>query len=393
MSIKMSKRGTILFLLALFLTPFIIMNDYVIIPVAADLYAAFPDHESIVNFILSGPQILGVIGALLCGRMTKTNQKKIIVVAFSVFALTSIFCTAILSPIFMAAMRAVQGVAMGFVNTASVTLLAEVFVDENLRGTYMGIYNAAMAGLGAIMSYAAGILAKNHWTSVFKVYYATIPMLIIFILFLPGNTQSAEEDEVQAASAKSDKKLDGRYWLFIFSLFMFVLTYMVISYMVSVYITENNLGDSSVAGLATSLSTVLSAIMCAIFGFTYGKMKRWIAVPSWIILAIFYALMVIAPSTAMVYIASALMGGAFGNAFSWYYVECTLIVPEDKIGFSVSIVTAVQGLAMGVASYFALMKIMHTERITPIFVVLAIISVIGTVYSVVHAYSLRKEQV
>ena len=129
---------------------------------------------------------------------------------------------------------------MGFVNTAAVALLAEVFIDEKLRGMYMGIFNAAMAGVGAVMSYCAGILAIRSWESVYKIYWASVPILILFILFLP-KTDSVAESNDTAAEAKHEK-LSGHYWIF-------VLSYMVLSYMVSIYISENNLGDATLAGL------------------------------------------------------------------------------------------------------------------------------------------------
>ena len=78
MSIKMSKGKFILFVITLFLSNFIVMNDYIIIPVAANLYKVFPDQSGVVSFILSGPQILGVISALICGKITKVSKKAII---------------------------------------------------------------------------------------------------------------------------------------------------------------------------------------------------------------------------------------------------------------------------------------------------------------------------
>ena len=394
MSVKMSKGRMVLFLIALFLSNFIVMNDYVIIPVAANLYEAFPAQTGIVNFILSGPQILGVITALICGKLEKVSKKLIIIVAFGIFAISGIFGVAVESALHIAVMRAIMGACMGFVNTAAVALLAEVFVDEKLRSTYMGIFNAAMAGVGAVMSYAAGMLAIQSWESVFKVYWASVPILILFILFLPKTTAAEGADSDAAVQDEgTNNNLGAKYWVFIVSLFVFVITYMVLSYMVSVYIRENNLGDASLAGLCTSLSTILSAIMCTIFGFTYGKLKRWVVVPSWIIFALFYFLMFLHPSKGIAIAASALMGGAFGNGFSYYYTDGTIIVPRSKITLSVGIITALQGLAMGLASYFstALMNVLGTDKLTPTFLILGIISVIGAIYAVIFALSNRKE--
>ena len=104
-------------------------------------------------------------------------------------------------------------------------------------------------------------------------------------------------------------------------------------------------------------------------------------------MAIFYILMVAFPSKPTVILASTLMGDAFGNGFSYYYTDGTIIVPESRITLSVGIITALQGLAMGLATYFAtfLMHVLKTERITPTFKILGIIEIIGTVYAITAA--------
>lgn len=378
----MSKSKLVLFIVALFLSNFIVMNDYVIIPVAANIYDTFSSQIGIVNFILSGPQIIGVFGALLCGRLFgKVSKKTIILIAFSLYALAAIFGVAIENAYYMAAMRAVAGAAMGFVNTAAVALLAEIFIDEKKRSTMMGFFNAAMAGVGAIMSYAAGMLALSSWQSVYKVYWASVPILLLFVFFLPHTPP-----EVIVKEDKNIKKepIPAKYIPFIISLFVFVIDYMVISYMVSLYIVEQGIGDASLAGLCTSLSTILSATMCIAFGFTYSKLKRWTVVPSYIVFCLGYVALLLFPSKLVAIIVCTLMGGAFGNGFSYFYMDGTIIVPESQVSNSMGIITAVQGLAIGVAAYFAtgLMSIFKSETITGIFPILAIIAGIGAIYSI-----------
>ena len=72
-------------------------------------------------------------------------------------------------------------------------LIAELFDDEGARGKAMGFFNASMAGIGAVISVVAGIFAVNGWREVFKVYWISVPILILMILFIPMTPPDKEE--------------------------------------------------------------------------------------------------------------------------------------------------------------------------------------------------------
>ena len=78
-------------------------------------------------------------------------------------------------------MRALMGVAMGFIGTAMVGLIAELYMDENARSSVLGYYNGIMAGMGALFSLGAGYLALKNWHFVFLVFLVMIPVTLAVI--------------------------------------------------------------------------------------------------------------------------------------------------------------------------------------------------------------------
>ncbi len=81
-----------------------------------------------------------------------SEQKEILIGAMILFAVSAILGGAVANVYYVLVMRILVGISMGFVNAAAMALIAEVYVDEDKRGTIMGIFNATMAGTGAVIS-------------------------------------------------------------------------------------------------------------------------------------------------------------------------------------------------------------------------------------------------
>lgn len=199
MNKEMTKGRALLFLISLFLTNVAVMADMVIIPAGNGLYETF-QNDAAVNFILSGPSFIMLFSAMLCGKLMQyLSKKKILVGAMVLFAVSAILGGAVENVYYVLAMRVLVGISMGFVNAAAMALIAEVYVDEDKRGTIMGIFNATMAGTGAVISLIAGVFAVRSWNEVFKVYWIAVPVIVMMLFFIPmtppeGDQQAGEEE-------------------------------------------------------------------------------------------------------------------------------------------------------------------------------------------------------
>lgn len=385
MESKMSKGKMVLFLAALFLTNVAVMADMVIVPTAASLYTIFGDQVNLVNFIISGPALILIVSSLICGKLMQYLSKKTLLIAgFGLFTVASIFGGLVESAMYLAVMRALVGFSMGIINVAAIALLAETYADEEKRSRMMGLFNAAMAGIGAILGFVAGFFAAESWQSVFKVYWIAVPILVMIVLFIPKTPPEKENLEAGEKTEKLESIPKLPFIAMNLAFLFFNAIYMVVYYQIAVYVLENAIGNESVAGLMASLGTLGSLCACSLFGFTYGKLKRGAVIPSYAVLGICYAILMMQPSIVIVGITCTFMGAAYGNGFSYYYMRGTVIVPPGKISTSMGVVTAVNGLGMFISTYMSTMlqNMMSVTTVTGIMPALVGVCIVATVLSI-----------
>lgn len=385
MNKEMTKGRALLFLISLFLTNVAVMADMVIIPAGNGLYETF-QNDAAVNFILSGPSFIMLFSAMLCGKLMQyLSKKKILVGAMVLFAVSAILGGAVENVYYVLAMRVLVGISMGFVNAAAMALIAEVYVDEDKRGTIMGIFNATMAGTGAVISLIAGVFAVRSWNEVFKVYWIAVPVIVMMLFFIPmtppeGNQQAGEEEGAHTGSPYLMRQV-----MLMVSCFAYNLVYAVIYYQVSVLVAEQGYGNESIAALLSTLGTVGSCILCILFGTLYSKLKRATIIFGYAGLCISYLMLFLASSPVMAGIACTLCGASYGYGFSYFFLRCTVVVPKEKVSSSISMTTAIGGFGMFLSTYACTMlqKILGTTGIVSLLPVAIAVSGIGAVLSVI----------
>lgn len=385
MNEKMSKGRTIMFLIALFLTNVAVMADMVIIPAANGLYETF-QNDAAVNFILSGPSFLMVFSSMLCGKfMQYLSKKKILVGAMVVFAVGSIMGGAVENVYYVLGMRVLVGISMGFVNAAAMALIAEVYVDEDKRGTIMGIFNATMAGTGAVVGLIAGTFAVDSWQAVFKVYWISIPIIVLMLLFLPSTPPEGHQTVSKEEKAQRDTSYVIHQVMLMASCFAYNLIYAIIYYQVAVLVAEQGYGNESVAALLSALGTVGSCILCILFGFLYSKLKRATILVGYVGLCLSYLMLYMASGPVMAGIACTLCGASYGYGFSYFFLRCTVVVPQDRVSSSISMTTAIGGLGMFLSTYACtlLQKLFGTTGILALLPAAIAAAGIGAVLSII----------
>lgn len=389
--IEKSKVKQLLFFIAILLTNIIICTDYVIYPISYALYEAFPDQTGGVNFIISGPAVIIIFASLLVPVLLKyLSKKKLLVIGSIAFALTSIGGLLIESIPYIIVCRSVGGFCYAIANVTAMGIIADYFVDENKRASFMGIFNAAMSGIGAVMGIVAGALASSGWKNAYKTYWIAVPMILMILFFVPDMKDSGETEK-DAAQSERKKSFDmggSRFWIMMFNYIWLGMAYSIaILYFVSVYVIENGLGNEAVAGGVSSIASISSAAFCLLFGFVYGKLKVRSSIPFYVGLTAALFLMYLAPNKIVLYIAAIIGGGSFGSMFSYVYAEGSTCVPPERVDQALGIITALCGAAMFISTYFEtwLMGLLHTELVTPTFLILAIICLIVTVLEIISA--------
>ncbi len=379
MKLEMSKTKRVLCLIAIMFTSVAVMVDLAIIPIISDLYKNFGDQMNLVNFIVSGPQIIIVLASVLTTLlMRKVNKKTLLIVSGVIFTVGAVGGIAVVDPTYIAAMRALVGLGAGVLNVVAVSMIADLYEDGQTRAKITGYYNAALSLVGMVFSYAGGWMAVAFgWTSVWNIYWLAIPMLVFIILFVPSIKPAGADDEASAQAAKSATKesLGWRFW--VMEICWFVLNVVfgaTVLYFLSSYITENALGDASFSGTAAAVKSIVGFLICFAYGWISGKLGRQTNTVSCLIAAVCMIVLVIWPSQFNVLVLMTLAGCCYKISFSYAYSHGFEIVPTTRTDDATAITTAVYGLGSFVSTYYAtwIMGVMGTELVTPTWVVAAI---------------------
>lgn len=389
---KLSKGRMALVLLALFLSTSCTMGDMVIVPIASNLYEVFP-QVGLVNAIISASALVGVPFCIVGGHLTdRMNKKTLMVGGFALYTAASIFGCVYENVYYILICRLLStGVAWGLTSSAALGIIAELYEDEGKRGTVNGWYNAVMAAIGAVMSFVAGILAVSAWQHAFRTYWINIPILIMLAVFLPSMppVKKAVTDKVKVkATAGWYKDLIP----LLIEIFAVASSYYVIAYMISIYVADTGIGNEAFSGTLSSAGTICSFLANLGFGLIYTKMKKATAIPSLVLLGIGFLLMAFLPVQAVAVVACALMGAAWGIFYSFFYTECSVVVPEDRQGTAIGITSAVNGMAMFVCTYevTGLKSVMGAQSVASVFPVFAAICLAAAVYAVFHWMRVKK---
>ena len=391
---EFGKKRRFMFLAALYLATFALMGDMVLIPALNGLFERFPAATNWVNFILSGPALISVLASLITGRALRyIGKKSWLLVGFCLFSVGGIFGVAAENVRYMSFMRMLVGMGMGIVAPTSMALIAEVFTDEKRRGEMFGMYNAALGVVGAGAGLVAGFLATASWQSVFKVYWAALPVAVAIALFIPATPP--EGDTHHGGKAKSG---GGVFPLLPVAamnaaLLVFCVVYMVVYYQIAVYVIRNGIGDESMAGIFSALGTAGSTVVSLFFGRIYHRLKRASIIPSYALMALCFVILWCTRDPLSTGLSCTLMGAAFGNGYAYFMMRATVIVPPSQASTSSSIFYAVFSIGMFCSPFTVtlLQWLMGVDTLVGIMPILIAVMVASTVMSVALTL-MEKEQ-
>lgn len=397
MSVQLSKGKQILFYIAIFLTNIIVMHDYVILPIVNTLYELFPDSTAGVNFIVSGPALFALVSSLAVPYiLNHISKKKLLGITCIVFTVSSISEAAVVALPYMIFTRSVCGFCYGVVQVAAIDIMADYFTDENRRASFMGIYNASMAAVGALMGLIAGNLAVTGWKNVYHTYWLAVPMTLL-VLFCVPNLQKPLDPSADEASAvpSAGRKvpMGSKFWMMLLTFVLFSICYTPMFMMPAVYIAENGLGNEALAGLAASVGTIGSCLCCLGFGFLFRKFKARTSLISYVVLAAGLLGMYIFPDKNIFIVICTVSGGAYGMLFSYVFANGPSIVAPENISKAISFLTAGNGFAMFAGTYIVtgLMGAVPTHGIRAVTLILGIVVGVCFVIEFVNTGRMEKE--
>lgn len=338
--------------LVILLMPFAMMGDSVVVPIVPNIFEAFPDASPFLqNFIISGPMLIAIPATLICGKLAQSVSKKyLLIFAYLVSAIAGIG-TAFANTVFLfVLLRSIMGITFGFLGAACFGLIAELFEEEKERSSMMGVFNAMLAAMGVVIATASGYIALSNWHNSFFIYIASIVIVILMIFYLPATPpegkgqQEGEQNEKQRMPYLKVSALAV-------SAIVYNCLYLILFYFIAVYLQEAQLGDSSTAGIMSSIGTIGSFIAGMIFSLFYGRVKRLTPAVFFLVLGACYFVLSMDVGLVVVGIACGVSGWAYNLSMPYYFLQATTIVPPSVVTLSSGITNASIGLGCYLAPY------------------------------------------
>jgi len=376
----MTKTRKALFAVAIILGSMFPMSDLLLVPVLNNLFVDFAESPMVVNFIVSGATLTMLISSLLVGRLARFVSKKLLmIIGGTITTVCALFMYTIYDASIIAILHTFIGFGWGTLMVCSYSLITEIFPESKESSRMIGFYNAGMSIFGMILSLVGGIVAVNvpDWRSITLVYLIFIPILIMFILFIPdtGKESSTSGTETGVRDQNSPKSY---VWLLVFNAIIMGVIANVFLYYISSLMAESQIGNEAFTGSLTSVYTGVSFVVSIAFGIIYGKAKGKTNAISFVLAVLGFTLLFAIRNVPAAIVASGLIGGGYGLALSYLPTRAAGVSAPSKASTVMGLINAGFGAGTFLATYIVslLLSAMATDSY---YAVLPAIAVLGTV--------------
>ena len=296
------------------------------------------------NYVVSAPAIWMAISAFICAAlMARITKKKLLIIGIIIFGISSIFCAALADAWYFAVMRSLMGVGEGITNTVILAYIAQMYMDEKKHAQFIGIWNLFYTIFGAILSLLGGYFAYPDWTRLFVVFLPTIVVLVAVMIFLPELGLEKAPVPIQSSGTfdtAEKEKFGGLFWAFYISFLVFSLMVGFYMYFTSEYVEVTGLGSYDTTGAIMMVYTLAGAAISIFFGKIFMALKKKTAIITNAVAIVALLIMFVSQgSLATTYIASILLGLAYGAYFPYMFTMVVEVAPLSKVDRAIGMIT------------------------------------------------------
>lgn len=282
------------------------------------------------------------------------------------------------------------GVGFGLINSLAVSMIAKFFSGDE-KATLMG-FRSAFESLGqSVMTLVAGFLVLLSWNSSFLVYFLAVPILILFVLFVPKqpNAPAASETDSDGPAVKTKQSVNGPILLITLFLIVAVTMYIGLTTRLSSVITDSGFGTMQEASTLLSVMTIGGMLMGFAFGFINKTLKAQTLTVGLLALAIGAAVIYFAPNFAVLCVGALIAGISYPTMISYTFNQISEVCPKGSDTLCTSVVLVGCNFGAFTAPYtLKLITVFGSALNLPYLVygiVLAVIAIGYAAYNVLHA--------
>ena len=307
----MQNKKATLKLTLLLVSSLTIMSIITIAPAIPQMAKAFSNVNNapfLVILVLTLPALMIALVSPLAGRLIdRYGRLRILRYALVLYALAGASGFFLDNLYYILLSRAVLGIAVGMSMTIVITLIADYFEGME-RQKFVGLQIAFMSLGGILFTSMGGILSDIGWRYPFLIYFSSLLILPLVILFLP-------EPSIPEKTMQANRQLQAPpiiWMLFINTMFMWLI-FFLIPVQVPFHLKAIGVAKNSFVGAAIAMSTAFSAIS----SFFYSRIKERLSFLSvfsigYLLMAAGFVCMAVAKTYWFVVIAMMLAGLGLG---------------------------------------------------------------------------------
>lgn len=381
----------ILFKISLLSISIFLMMAPAIAPALPLMYHAFPGVDKAgVEMLSTIPNIGIVIGLLISPFLIKLiGEKPTIIIGLLLTLLAGTFPIYVTAYVPILISRFLIGAGIGLFNSLAVSLIPQFYSSNEEKLATMVGYQNVMGSLGAaVASFLISWLLTISWHAAFAIYFLVIPVLILFVLFvpLPSSKQTLNK---QGAAIKEKQTINKKVVLISILMFFIFLFYMPMSFKIPALVVQEKLGTVSEVSALTGVLNLVGIPIGASFGFFFKRLHDKIFPLGFSLVALGFFLIALAGNFLMLSAGCLILGIGFGLGVPYMYNWLDWSAPENSINLATTIVLVLVNIGCAISP-------MIINAITPSAKIGLLISAIFftcfSLYVVLHYLRVHKKQ-
>lgn len=321
-------------------------------PILAVIALAFPGEN--VNLLVALPPLCIIPASLLAAKLSYyVSRKTILAVGQLLFVIGGLGGALAPSFEFLLVTRIFFGLGCGLVYPIVPTLISYFYAGQERVGM-MGRANAVGSIIAMVFSTLSGTLATIGWRVPFLVNVFFIFVFVMQCLFLPKVPPEREMGFAQQVQslAPQERRIGPRAWMCILLMFVAMTISMVYLLKMAIFIQETGIGDSVVAGFASSASTCVALLVSLVFPRVFLRLRRFTVIIPLAGVALAFILLATATSTVGVFAGAITFGLYLGSIIPFLQTSVSGLVHPYRRTYALSILSVAMFAGQACASVY-----------------------------------------
>lgn len=304
-------------------------------------------HQSLasIELITTMPSIMITIFVLLSVPISnRIGSKKTVIIGLLISIISSLVPMMIQNFIMILLSRAGLGIGFGLFNSLAISMIND-FYDGNERVQMIG-FQSAFQGMGsAILTFFAGQFLKINWQYSFAVYLIMIPILILFIVFVPDSPKYENSQKVKSSIQINIIK-------YVVLICMTLMIYNAVFLKIPTLIVEKNMGNAVDASFILTVVQIGSMLTGFLFERIYRIVKRNVLSLALILMAVSFAFISITTSFYMIVVCATMAGISFSLLTPYLFHRVAQISTVENQSLATSMLIVGAQIAGFISPYF-----------------------------------------